>query len=128
MLPKFIALAACLAFIKGPQTPPKTKSNKELLKHVVVVTFKPETSMDLIRKVDVSFKNLSKLPMVRAYEWGIVKDAKVKDKIKHVYVTTFLNQNDEDAYGKSAEHQKHIKLGAENIESVEAIDYFVPSK
>jgi hypothetical protein len=24
------------------------------------------------------------------------------------------------------QHQKHIKLGAENIESVEAIDYFLP--
>jgi hypothetical protein len=47
-------------------------------------------------------------------------------KVKHVYVTTFEGQKEEDAYGKSPEHQKHIKLGAENIESVESIDYFLP--
>jgi len=56
----------------------------------------------------------------------LLKMTKTQKKVKHVYVTTFEGQKEEDAYGKSPEHQKHIKLGAENIESVESIDYFLP--
>ena len=126
MLLKIIALSTCLTWTKGPEPTPKAIPTQGLLRHVVVVTFKTNTSMDLIRKVDISFKNLSKLSMVKSYEWGIVKDDKKTNKVKHVYVTTFKSQKEEDAYGKSPEHQKHIKLGAENIESVEAIDYFLP--
>ncbi|MDI9866955.1 Dabb family protein [Flectobacillus longus] len=126
MLIKIIAIAGCLTWTKGPEPTSKAIPSKGLLRHVVVVTFKTNTSIDLIRKVDISFKNLSKLSMVKGYEWGIVKDDKNTKKVKHVYVTTFEGQKEEDAYGKSPEHQKHIKLGAENIESVESVDYFLP--
>lgn len=126
MLLKIIVIATCLTWNKGPEPTPKAIHTKGLLRHAVVVTFKTNTSMDLIRKVDISFKNLSKLPMVESYEWGIIKYWKRTNKVKHVYVTTFKSQKEEDAYEKSSEHQKHIKLGAENIESVEAVDYFLP--
>jgi hypothetical protein len=65
-----------------PEPTPKAITAKGLLRHVVVVTFKTNTSMDLIRKVDISFKNLSKLSMVKSYEWGIVKDDKNPSKVK----------------------------------------------
>lgn len=82
MLLKIIALATCLTWNKGPEPTPKAIPAKGLLRHVVVVTFKTNTSMDLIRKVDISFKNLSKLSMVKSYEWGIVKDDKNPSKVK----------------------------------------------
>lgn len=45
--------------------------------------------------------------------------------MKHVYVTTFRNKKDESLYGDSPQHQEHIKLGADYIESVSATDYFL---
>lgn len=95
------------------------------LRHVVVVTFKPGTPAEQIQAVDNSFKKLATLKMAKGFEWGIVSDDGDTAHIKHVYVTTFLNKHDEAAYGASPQHQAHIKLGADYIESVSATDYFV---
>jgi len=45
--------------------------------------------------------------------------------VTHVFVTTFASKKDEAAYGASPEHQAHIKLGAEYIEKVNAVDYWL---
>lgn len=95
------------------------------LRHIVVVTFKPWTSNAQIQAVDKSFKNLSKLAMVKGFEWGIGLDDRNTQHVKHVYVTTFASKEDEASYGKSPEHQAHIKLGADYIDNVSATDYFV---
>lgn len=98
---------------------------QNLLRHIVVVTFKPGTSNSQIQAVDNSFKNLSKLNMVKNFEWGVGLDDRDTLRIKHVYSTTFASKIDEDSYGASPQHQKHIKLGAEYIEDVRATDYWV---
>lgn len=100
--------------------------DKTLLRHIVTVTFKAGATQQQIQAVDASFKNLSvKLPMVKAYEWGVANDPKDTLHIKHVYVTTFANTKDESDYGASPLHQAHIKLGADYIEQVQATDFFV---
>jgi hypothetical protein len=96
-----------------------------LLRHVVSVKFKPGATASQIAAVDNSFQNLSKLKMVKDFEWGIVSDDHDTSGIVHVYATTFANKADEEKYGQSPEHQIHIKLGREYIEKVSALDYFV---
>jgi hypothetical protein len=54
--------------------------------------------------------------MVKDYEWGIGSDEQDTAHIRHVYVTSFANKNDDAAYGESPEHQAHIKLGTDYIE------------
>ena len=100
-------------------------SNQKTLRHIVIVTFKPGTSNTQIQAVDNSFRNLAKLKMVKGYEWGIGSDDHDVQHVKHVYVTTFASKEDEASYGKSPEHQAHIKLGADYIDNVNATDYFV---
>src|SRR6478736_1369272 len=115
----FILSGAC-----GTMAQSKSDDQK-LLRHVVVVIFKPGTSNEQMQAVDNSFKNLAKLKMIKGYEWGVASDDRDAQHIKHVYVTTFANKEDEAGYGKSPEHQAHIKLGADYIENVTATDYFI---
>lgn len=97
-----------------------------MLKHIVIVTFKAGATAQQIDSVDASFKNLAvKLPMVVAYEWGVAMGDKDTKHVKHVYITTFKNAQDEAAYGTSPLHQKHIKLGVDFIEGVQATDFIV---
>lgn len=101
-------------------------SKAGMLKHIVTVTFKAGATAQQIDSVDASFKNLAvKLPMVVAYEWGVATGDKDTTHIKHVYITTFKNAQDEAAYGASSLHQKHIKLGVDFIEGVQATDFIV---
>lgn len=96
-----------------------------LLKHVVVMTFKPGADPKVIQQIDASFKNLSKLPMVKGYEWGVVSGASNAKQVQHVYITFFKDTKALDAYGKSPEHLAHIKLGADQVAGVQAVDYVV---
>ena len=98
---------------------------QNLLRHIVVVTFKPGTSNEQIQAVDHSFKNLAKLKMVKGFEWGIGSDDRDTVHVKHIYVTTFANKNDEADYGNAPEHQAHIKLGTDYVEGVTVTDFFV---
>lgn len=119
----FLGLTALYYLLSGV-THAQTPGGK-MLKHVVTVTFKPGAPASVISAVDQSFKNLAKLKMVKAYEWGISPvDARNKDT-KHVYVSTFASDKDLASYGASPEHQKHIKLGASSIKGVQASDYWV---
>ncbi|WP_018615057.1 Dabb family protein [Segetibacter koreensis] len=96
-----------------------------LLRHIVVVTFKPGTSDEQMQAIDNSFKNLAKLNMVRGFEWGIGSEERDTSHVKHIYMIAFANKKDEASYGASPQHQTHIKLAADYIESVSATDYFV---
>lgn len=108
------------AFTKAQRQPSK------LLRHVVTVTFKAGSSAKAIREVDQSFKNLARLTVVQAYEWGISPaDGHQRNDIKHVYVSTFLSEKELASYGASPEHQRHIKIGTSIIKAVEAVDYWV---
>ncbi len=98
------------------------KIQEKLLKHSVIITFKSNTPLTVINAVDQSFTNLSKLPMVKGFEWGVISEDE-KNQVKHIYITNFASKQGEDEYGKSKEHQAHIKLGAEYVESVQVIDY-----
>ena len=127
----FIKLTALLLFLLSINTRliaqiKRQESVPLLLKHIVVVTFKQGTTDDQISAVDHSFSNLAvKLKMVKGYEWGIGTDDHDTVHIKHVYITAFENKAEEAKYGASPEHQAHIRLGADYIESVSATDFYV---
>ena len=120
-----IKIAAITVFLTTAVGLSKIYAQDKLLRHAVIITFKTNTPDSVINAVDASFGRLAKLPMVKQFEWGTITDPRDSQHIKHIYVSTFANQAAENAYGSSKEHQAHIKLGAEFVESVQAIDYFL---
>ena len=118
-----IALAILLLLL--PDSGYAQSDSQRLLKHVVMVTFKENAPAIGIREVDSSFKNLAdKLPMVKGYEWGpALPQGQAKTTI-HVYVFSFATENELTAYAQSPEHQRHIKVGADITERVQAVQYW----
>lgn len=99
---------------------------QRLLKHVVMMTFKEGAPASGIREVDESFKNLAqKLPMVKGYEWGPALPQEQAKTTTHVYVFSFATEKDLADYAQSPEHQRHIKVGADITERVQAVQYWV---
>lgn len=102
----------------------QTKPTKAF-KHIVTVTFTENASQKEIKEVDNSFKGLSKLKVVKGYEWGIAPITDRNKENMHTYVFTFTSLEDLDKYATSPEHQKHIKVGIAITKKVEAVQYFV---
>ena len=121
---KIITLFILLFIARESTLAQDRKNSTSVLRHVVTVVFKPEASEMQIAAVDSSFKKLAKMKMVKDFEWGIGINNPNNIAIKHIYVTTFANKEDEATYGSSPQHQAHIKLGADYIEAVNAMDYF----
>jgi hypothetical protein len=121
---KYLTFGVLFIIFLGGAATVSAQTKVNLLRHAVVITFKINTPKDVIKSVDQSFSNLAKLPMVNGFEWGVVAE-EGKNQVKHIYITTFSNKQGEDDYGKSKEHQAHIKLGAEYVENVSVTDYLV---
>lgn len=100
-------------------------TSKKVFKHIVTVTFTENAPQKEIDEVDKSFKGLSNLKVVKAYEWGIAPITERNKENKHTYAFTFASIDDLDKYAQSPEHQKHIKVGVEITKKVEAVQYFV---
>lgn len=113
-----ISVISCYS-AKSKGTPTK------ILKHAVTVTFVDNAPQNEIDEVDKSFKGLSKLSVVKGYEWGIAPITDRNKENKHTYVFSFGSLQDLDIYAKSPEHQKHIKVGVSITKKVEAVQYFV---
>ena len=94
-------------------------------KHAVTITFAAHATDAQIQEVDNSFQSLTKLAVVKGYEWGKVIDPKDPSKKQHVYIFTFDRESDLPIYGQSKEHLAHIKVGADITIGVSALDYFV---
>src|SRR6478735_3962307 len=81
----FFLVAFCLCLcIRQSHAQSNSKQDK-LLKRTLVFTFKT-TSADSIRIVDNACIELSKVSVVKAFEWGIVKSGDEAKQVKHIYV------------------------------------------
>ncbi len=95
----------------------------KLLKRTLVFTFK-KTSADSIRAVDDACIELSKIASVKAFEWGVVKSNNDANQIKHIYVFGYASEKDIEAYEKSPQHDKLIKVATPVIATVQGFDYW----
>ncbi len=100
-------------------------NTKKVLKHIVTVTFTDNAPQNEIAQVDKSFKGLTKLKVVKGFEWGVAPITDRNKDNKHTYAFTFDSLEDLEKYATSPEHQKHIKVGVEITKKVEAVQYFV---
>lgn len=98
----------------------------QLLRYIVMITFKEKAPIQEIQEVDDSFKNLAtKLQVVKSYETGTALADGSTKAITHVYSFSFASEKDLASYGASPEHQQHIKIGKSIIERGQAVDYWV---
>src|ERR1044071_7867029 len=96
---------------------------QNLLKHIVIITFKQGTSPDSIKAVDKAFTSLSKIALVKEFEWGV--DISGQSKLeRHSYVLSFASSNDIKVYKKTPQHDELARVADPIVKDVIEVDYW----
>lgn len=101
------------------------KSSK-VLRHVVLLKFKPEATAEQIKAIETAFAELpKKIDTITAFEWGIdVAPEKRSEGFTHCFLVTFATEAGRDAYLPHAAHQEFVKLLKPQLEKVLVVDYW----
>jgi hypothetical protein len=113
----FLIVCSTASFAQANNKTPKQ------IKRVLVFTFKPHIGTDSIKAVNDACVNLSKLPEMKSFDWGVMKSKNNDDPIKHVYVFGFLSEKDIEVYERSKEHDALIKAATIALQSFQVFDY-----
>lgn len=104
----------------------KQEKEMPLLKHVVLLKFKDDTTEEQIKTVENAFSGLpGKIPVIHAYEWGINNSPENLNKgFTHCFYLTFKSEEDIAIYLPHPDHQAFVALASPFFEDVLVVDYF----
>jgi hypothetical protein len=98
-----------------------------LLRHVVIYKFKDSVTPKELQEVIDAFSALpKKIGTIVAFEQGTnVSPENKSEGFTHVFVVTFKNEADRDAYLKHPAHDDYVKVVRDRREKVIVIDYWI---
>src|SRR5680860_433283 len=104
---------------------PTTNNNDSKLRHVVLLSFKDETSTEDIRKVQEAFSALpGKIPQIKDYEWGTNNSPEgLNDGLTHCFLVTFDSEEDRATYLPHPGHQAFVKILQPYLDRAVAVSY-----
>jgi hypothetical protein len=100
-------------------------SSSNLLRHIVIITFKPDAPADSIKALDNVYTGLSKSSFVKDFELGVNVSARDTGVVKHIYATTFASKEDMKSYSKIPEYARLFKISLPIADDVTVVDYWV---
>jgi hypothetical protein len=96
-----------------------------MLRHVVLIRFKEDTSPATIREIETAFAALKdKIAAIEALEWGT--DCSPEGKAQgftHCFFLTFRSAAERDAYLPHPDHQAFSNLLRPQVDPVLVVDY-----
>jgi Stress responsive A/B Barrel Domain len=96
-----------------------------MLRHVVLIRFKPETGSAAIAEIERAFAALElKINAIEALEWGT--DCSPEGKAQgftHCFFLTFAGPAERDAYLPHPDHEAFSTLVRPHVDQVLVIDY-----
>ncbi len=97
-----------------------------MLRHVVVFSWKSETTPEKIREIEEKFCSLPALiPEIKDFEWGTDISVQGFDReYTHCFIVTVESEADRDTYGAHPDHQDFIALSRPHVEKLLVLDYF----
>ncbi len=120
----FLMFAAVSVLFQNKTTAQTGNSSASLLRHIVMITFKPDAPADSIKALDDIYVSLAKNPLVKDFEMGI--NVSTRDTlVKHVYVTTFTSKDDMDNYKKIPSYSRLFKISLAVADDVNVADYWI---
>ena len=107
--------------VKGQQDNPD-----QLLRHVVLFSFKSDKSADKIAEIEAAFRALpSKIPEIRGFEWGTNNSPEGLDKgFTHCFFLTVHSEADRNTYLPHPDHKAFGTLLQPYLEDVLVVDYW----
>jgi hypothetical protein len=97
-----------------------------VLRHVVLLKFKPETTAAQITEIEEAFCALpKKIDTITDFEWGTdVAPEKRSEGFTHCFLVTFATEAGRDAYLPHPAHQEFVKLLKPQLDKVLVVDYW----
>ena len=96
-----------------------------MLRHVVLIRFKPDTAPATIREIAAAFNALAgEINAIQALEWGT--DCSPEGKAQgftHCFFLTFADAAGRDAYLPHPDHQAFVQRLRPHADQVLVIDY-----
>ncbi|WP_339902845.1 Dabb family protein [uncultured Cyclobacterium sp.] len=101
-------------------------AEKPLLRHVVLFSFKEESSPEDVAKVEEAFIGLQdKIPQIVGFEWGTNNSPEGLNKgLTHCFLLTFESEEDRDAYLPHPAHKAFGEVLTPHLKDVTVVDYW----
>lgn len=101
-------------------------SEKAMLRHVVLLSFKEDSSEEDIKKVEDAFIALKdKIPQIRDFEWGTNNSPEGLNKgLTHCFLVSFESEEDREIYLPHPEHKAFVEVLSPHMKDVTVVDYW----
>ena len=127
---KLLGAAAFSVLILGltmsANTSGEEKGAAKVLRHVVLLKFKPEATAEQIAAIETAFCALpKKIDTITDFEWGTdVAPEKRSEGFTHCFLVSFADAAGRDAYLPHPAHQEFVALLKPKLEKVLVVDYW----
>ena len=126
---KLLLLLLATAALAAVTSSPAAEEAEGTIRHVVAFKFKAGADPTRIKQVEEAFAALKgKIPLVQGLEWGTNVSPEKHDKgFTHIWIATFKNAADRDAYLVHPDHKAFGAMLKDVIDDVFVLD-FVPKE
>lgn len=106
----------------------KTAVPSQVLRHIVMVQFKEETTSEQISKIEKQFAELEKeIETIIDYEWGLAetdgKESARNQGYTHCFVVTFADKAGLEVYVPHKAHLAFVEVFKPKIEKLLVLDF-----
>ena len=103
------------------------KSQKKVLRHVVIFSFKATSTAADIKMIEEAFSALpGKIKEIRDFEWGTNNSPEnLAQGFTHCFFVSFGSEKDREIYLPHPDHKAFVAVAGPHIDKVMVIDYWV---
>lgn len=105
--------------------PPTKKMKTNVVQHIVLFKFKPETTPDKLKEILTAFEALpSKIKQIKGFQWGTNNSPETHAHgLTHAFVLTFDSVKDRDAYLPHPAHKEFGTLVGPWLADLTVVDF-----
>ncbi|WP_338872670.1 Dabb family protein [Spirosoma sp. SC4-14] len=105
--------------------PPVKSMKNNVVKHIVLFKFKPETTPEKVKEIVAAFEALpSKIKEIKGFEWGTNNSPENHAHgLTHAFILTFDSEKDRDAYLPHPAHKEFGKVVGPWISELTVVDF-----
>ncbi len=103
------------------------KSQKKVLRHVVIFSFKSTSTAADIKMIEDAFSALpGKIKEIRDFEWGTNNSPEnLAQGFTHCFFVSFGSEKDRETYLPHPDHKAFVAVAGPHIDKVLVLDYWV---
>ncbi|WP_460950547.1 Dabb family protein [Spirosoma daeguense] len=119
----FVTTTQANSLTNEPPTKKKMKAN--VVQHIVLFKFKPETTPEKVKEILMAFEALpSKISQIKGFQWGTNNSPeKHAHGLTHAFILTFDSEKDRDAYLPHPDHAAFGKIVGPWLADVTVVDF-----